>query len=75
MAWKLTSAAVLAAAIASDHAEVLHAMGDSVRARAMMLEARDLLLSRGAKIEDPELHRGYLENVPENARILALAAV
>jgi hypothetical protein len=25
-------------------------------------------------MEDPELYRSYLENVPENARILALAA-
>ncbi|MDC3988006.1 ATP-binding protein, partial [Polyangium jinanense] len=56
------------------HAEALHATGDHARARALLLETRDLLFSRAAKIEDPELRRSFLENVTKNARILALAA-
>ncbi|MDC3957057.1 serine/threonine-protein kinase [Polyangium jinanense] len=56
------------------HAEALYATGNHARARALLLETRDILLSRAAKIDDPELCRSFLENVPENARILALAA-
>ncbi|MDC3960275.1 protein kinase, partial [Polyangium jinanense] len=56
------------------HAEALHATGHHARARTVLLEVRDLLLSRAAKVQDPELRRSFLENVPENARILALAA-
>jgi tetratricopeptide (TPR) repeat protein len=56
------------------HAEALHATGDHARARAVLLQTRDLLLSRAAKIADPELRRSFLENVSENARVLALAA-
>ncbi|MDI1481339.1 serine/threonine-protein kinase [Polyangium sp. y55x31] len=56
------------------HAEALRATGDHARALALLLDTRDLLLSRAAKIGDPELRRSFLENVPENARILALAA-
>ncbi|MDC0743263.1 serine/threonine-protein kinase [Polyangium mundeleinium] len=56
------------------HAEALHATGNHARARALLLETRDVLLSRAAKIQDPELRRSFLENVTENARILALAA-
>ncbi|MDI3290320.1 protein kinase [Polyangium sp. 15x6] len=54
------------------HAEALHATGDHARARVMLLEARDLLLSRAAKLQDPELRRSFLENVTQNARILDL---
>ncbi|MDI1476209.1 serine/threonine-protein kinase [Polyangium sp. y55x31] len=56
------------------HVEALHATGNHARARTVLFETRDLLLSRAAKIQDPELCRSFLENVPENARILALAA-
>ncbi|MDI1429477.1 serine/threonine-protein kinase [Polyangium sorediatum] len=56
------------------HVEALHATGAHARARTMLFETRDLLLSRAATIEDPELRRSFVENVPENARILALAA-
>ncbi|MDC3961861.1 serine/threonine-protein kinase [Polyangium jinanense] len=56
------------------HAEALHATGNHARARTVLLEARDLLLSRATEIEDPELRRSFLENVSVNARILALAA-
>ncbi|MDC0746776.1 serine/threonine-protein kinase [Polyangium mundeleinium] len=56
------------------HAEALHATGDHARARTVLFEARGVLLSRAAKIEDPELRRSFLENVPENACLLALSA-
>ncbi|MFO0586480.1 MAG: protein kinase [Polyangiaceae bacterium] len=35
-------------------------------------DAREHLLARAAKIADPALRRSFLENVPENARTLAL---
>ncbi len=38
-----------------------------------ILSARDCLLARAAKILDPELRKSFLDNVPENARTLALA--
>ncbi|MDI1446284.1 serine/threonine-protein kinase [Polyangium sp. 6x1] len=56
------------------HAEALHATGNHARAHAVLRETRDVLLSRAAKIDDPELRRSFLENVTENARILAMAA-
>ncbi len=55
------------------HAEALHESGDARRAAAAFTEARAALLARAAKITDPELRRSFLERVPENARILALA--
>ncbi|MDC3988007.1 serine/threonine-protein kinase [Polyangium jinanense] len=61
-------------ALCLTRAEALHATGNHARARALLLDTRDLLLSRAATIDDPELRRSFLENVPENARILALAA-
>jgi tetratricopeptide (TPR) repeat protein len=42
-------------------------------ARALA-EARDRLLARAAKIGDPALRRSFLERVPDNARVLSLAA-
>ncbi|MDI3287444.1 hypothetical protein [Polyangium sp. 15x6] len=56
------------------HAEALHATGHHARARTVLLETRDLLLSRAAKVQDAELRRSFLEDVAENARILALSA-
>ncbi|MDC3958980.1 protein kinase domain-containing protein [Polyangium jinanense] len=55
------------------HAEALRATGDLARARTVLSEARARLLAQAAKIEDPELRRSFLENVPENAQIFALA--
>jgi eukaryotic-like serine/threonine-protein kinase len=54
-------------------AEALAANGDPAAARAAIAEARDQLVAQAAKIADPELRASFLENVPENARTLALA--
>jgi eukaryotic-like serine/threonine-protein kinase len=56
------------------HAEALHAVGDLERARACIGRARDRLLELAVGIEDPAWRRAFLEAVPENARMLALAA-
>jgi eukaryotic-like serine/threonine-protein kinase len=55
------------------HAEALHAIGDARAAAAAVTEARADLLARAGKIADAELRRSFLDRVPENARILALA--
>jgi tetratricopeptide (TPR) repeat protein len=55
------------------YAEVLYAAGDFERARAAIAEARERLLANAAKIGDPKYRKSFLENVPENARTLALA--
>jgi hypothetical protein len=55
------------------HAEALHAIGDTDGAAAALVDARARLLARAGKIADAELRRSFLERVPENARILALA--
>jgi tetratricopeptide (TPR) repeat protein len=54
-------------------AEALHASGDLEAAREAIREARDALLARADKIEDPDYRRGFLENIHANARTLALA--
>jgi eukaryotic-like serine/threonine-protein kinase len=54
------------------YAEALHAAADP-RAPAALLDARNRLLDRAAKIRDPLLRRSFLERVPENARTLARA--
>jgi hypothetical protein len=55
------------------HAEALLATGDVGRAAAALAEARAGLLARAGKIADAELRRSFLDRLPENARILALA--
>jgi hypothetical protein len=55
------------------HAEALQAIGDAGRAAAALADARKGLLARAEKIADADLRRSFLERVPENARILALA--
>jgi tetratricopeptide (TPR) repeat protein len=56
------------------YAEALHASGDHAAARAAIAAARDRLLAIAAHIGDETWRRSFLENVPENARTLALAA-
>jgi hypothetical protein len=46
---------------------------DEPAGAAALAEARAALLARAGKIADAELRRSFLERVPENARILALA--
>jgi eukaryotic-like serine/threonine-protein kinase len=55
------------------HAEALHAIGDGDAARRAIGHARTQLLAIADKIPDPAYRRSFLGNVPENARILALA--
>ena len=55
------------------HAEALRSTGDVPAARVAILEARDRLLERAARVGDPEMRRGMLERVPAHARTLALA--
>jgi tetratricopeptide (TPR) repeat protein len=55
------------------HAEALHATGAHDAARAAIAEARTRLLAIAGKIPDPEYRKSFLEDVPENARTLALA--
>ncbi|WP_437904344.1 protein kinase [Sorangium sp. So ce327] len=55
------------------HAEALHAAGSTDAARAALAAARADLLARADRIPDAEIRRCFLENVPGNARLLALA--
>ena len=55
------------------HAEALHANGEHRAARAAVAAARDRLLARAACIGSDAWRRSFLENIPENARTLALA--
>jgi hypothetical protein len=54
------------------HAEALEATGDHAAARAAVAEARDRLLAIAERIDESR-RTTFLENVPENARTLALA--
>jgi eukaryotic-like serine/threonine-protein kinase len=53
--------------------EALHASGNAEAARTAIRRARDRLLERAEKIKDPEWRASFLQNLPENARTLALA--
>ncbi|MGK3994274.1 serine/threonine-protein kinase [Sorangium sp. So ce1024] len=55
------------------HAEALAASGDMRRARAAIALGRARLLERAGKIANQAWRACFLENVPENARTLALA--
>jgi len=55
------------------HAEALHAAGAHDSARHAIAEARAHLFTIAGRIADPDHKKSFLENVPENARILALA--
>lgn len=55
------------------HALALEATGDHAGACQALSAARDRLVSQAAKIGDPAMRRGFLEDLPENARTLALA--
>jgi hypothetical protein len=54
------------------HAEALDAVGRGEEAHAALMVARERLLARAAKINDPALREGSLRDVPEHARTLAL---
>lgn len=55
-------------------AEALQASGRQDEARAAITAARNRLLERASHIRDEALRRSFLEQVPENARTLALAS-
>jgi hypothetical protein len=55
------------------HAEALHATGAHGAARDAIARARARLLAIADKIGDPAYRASFLEQVPENARTLALA--
>jgi hypothetical protein len=55
------------------HAEALAATGDHARASKALFAARERLVIQAARIGDLALRRGFLEDLPENARTLALA--
>ncbi len=55
------------------HVEILEATGDHARASQALATARDRLRIRAAKIGDLAVRRGFLEDLPENSRTLALA--
>jgi hypothetical protein len=54
-------------------AEALHATGALDAARAAIADARTRLLAAADRIADPARRTGFLEDVPRNARTLALA--
>lgn len=55
------------------HAEVLDRSGDHAAARAAISIARDRLLARARGIANGARRRTFLQEVPENARTMALA--
>jgi tetratricopeptide (TPR) repeat protein len=55
-------------------AESLHAAGRKDEARDAIAEARSRVARVAATFEDPEIRRAYETEIPETARILALAA-
>ncbi|WP_438015146.1 protein kinase [Sorangium sp. So ce315] len=55
------------------HAEALAAAGQAAEARGAIALARNGLLVRAGRISDPAWRERFLRDVPDNARILALA--
>jgi serine/threonine protein kinase/tetratricopeptide (TPR) repeat protein len=55
------------------HAEGLRAKGDLEGSRIAIAAARDRLLARAAKINAPELRRGFMDRMQEHGRILMRA--
>jgi hypothetical protein len=54
--------------------EALFALGDDDEGNAALAEAHARVCARAATLAIPEERRGYLSNLAENARILALAS-
>jgi tetratricopeptide (TPR) repeat protein len=55
------------------YAEALAAAGEQVEARAALVVARERLLARAERVADLDWRQRFLNEVPVNARILALA--
>jgi tetratricopeptide (TPR) repeat protein len=56
------------------HAEALSQNGFATEARAALEAARERIMARAARIEEPAWRERFLHDVPVNARILSLAA-
>ncbi len=54
-------------------AETQRALGNDAAAHSAIATAKERLLERAARIQDPALRKSFLENVPDNARTLELA--
>jgi tetratricopeptide (TPR) repeat protein len=61
-------------AVRLTHAEALSQNGQDAEARVALEAARERLLARAARIEEPAWRERFLHDVPVNARILSLAA-
>jgi tetratricopeptide (TPR) repeat protein len=61
-------------AVRLTHAEALAASGADAEARGALETARERLLARAARIEERTWRERFLNDVPVNARILALAS-
>ena len=57
------------------YAEALHAAGQTFQARELIIQARDRLLERAAKIGQEAWRESFLHNVAEHARTLHLATL
>jgi hypothetical protein len=55
------------------HAEALAATGAREEARVALLAARERLLARAERIAEPAWRHRFLQDVPVNARVLALS--
>jgi tetratricopeptide (TPR) repeat protein len=55
------------------HAEALHATGAEDAARRAIAETRARIIAIAGKIADPSYRTSFLEQIPENARTVALA--
>jgi tetratricopeptide (TPR) repeat protein len=56
------------------HARILDAAGDRAAAHQVIGQARDRLLLRAGRIQNPAYRTAFLEGVPTHVQILALAA-
>jgi tetratricopeptide (TPR) repeat protein len=70
-----TCSSFRAAFVLLARAEALEAAGDHAAARAAIGVARERLLAIADRIHDPGYRKCFLEDVPENARTLALASL
>jgi hypothetical protein len=59
--------------VALAYIEALRAAGDTVTALEALREARDDLDRRAERIENEKQRRSFLEDVPENRELVALA--
>jgi hypothetical protein len=55
------------------HAEALEATGDHAAAHAAIRVARERVLAAADRVPDPRYRKSFLEDVPDNVRILTLA--